>query len=699
MSTNQPRNPSQEKLELEIKLVPEIFEENFLSFMKNVSTDNIASKILNKLDVRESEKNYHKDLSSKLRHYISKEKERFKLIYEPTFFNDLPMFNTKEINSCVILLGTPFVEKSKQDKFKIYLTQKSVLTDFSTMVKNIIFPYEDSDKDSLGNSAMIIIELGSIEEAKLVKSHIDGKMIMKSNQGTALMFEEFLQILGNKNDSVNKLSLIQESHEWEKNTLEEFFVKRNENEFQLYNFHYMKKENEPQGKKFEISKTSQLKWSNNGTFLVNNNGSSIEFFTGNKELEKVAELPDNCQNYLISNDEKHVVTFLGLGNTNQISNTEYIRDLITRQNVFIWDILGTQLIKSIKIGNDENFNDFKFSADSKFLGRLKNDTLIIYEAPDFKMLIDTTFNNKRRPLTDKVTKYEWFPDKNYLMTINEVRKHKNLDCILEFYKIPERKKCDLSIPFTNVQIQSIKWHPSNKYLLLLLKTVNLAEWSLRIIEFNFNNFSHKSKSYELIKPVVRNTKQENFTEKDIDFTSLEVHWINGGNDIMISAKKRLLIPYYSRTEKKYLNSDNGMNISLLMYSFSPKDIKVASWPEEKQKRNMKFDSICMSPTGKNFVLFNKRFEERDSYGEANLYAIYDNEIHDIQRLNFEEKFSNIKFDNSGRFFGIEQSRIYMNDYLSKGLKLFYISGEMISDNIKDNTFIEVSSLLINYFYL
>jgi hypothetical protein len=278
--------------------------------------------------------------------------------------------------------------------------------------------------------------------------------------------------------------------------------------------------------------------------------------------------------------------------------------------------------------------------------------------------------------------------------VYEIKKNKNLNTTLEFYEIPSRVKCPLSIPFTNVQVVSIKWHPNNNIMMLLLKAINLPEWSLRIIEFNFKNFTHKSESYDIIKPIVRANKEEPMTEKDIDYTSVEAFWADNGNEILVAAKKRLLIPMYSITEKKYIMTDNGHSISLMMFNFLTKGIKLSPWSDDKNKKNLKYDSIVVSPTLKNVIVYNKRFEERNSYGEGILFSIDGGQFHEITKLSFGDKFSNIKFDQSGRFFALEMSRAYMGNYVSQGFKILYVNGELVAE-VKDDSLREVS-LLIKY---
>lgn len=676
-----------------IKPHPEIVDQDFLYFYKKLEDRTIIDRILSELDVRNDNKNYFMELSNKIKNFISKEKEKIQISKAANFFEDKPMFNYKEIHTYIILIGIPFVEASKQDKFKQYLTSKSVLTDFAKSVKEIYFPYKDEDKTALEKCAMAIIQFNSIDEAKLVKNEIDGKFIMKNNQGLAFTIEEYLQLFSTPDQRVAQLPL---SNEWELKSLEEQYLVRSGSKIQLNSFHYFRKETLPLGQENNIKSTSLLEWSPNGTYLAINTGVNVEFYLGSNNLEKAFEIPDNSQKFNISPNEKFITTFAGLGNSNIISDPAYLRDLITRQNVFIWSLISKELLKSIKIGHDESFSNMKWSDDSQFLARLKGDVLIVYESPDFKMLHDQVVN-KRHPLTDKVTSYDWFPRRNCILTIYEKRKHKQIDTTLNFYEVPSRKQCLFSIPFSNIQVISYQFHPNNKTILVLLKTVNVPQWSIRIIDFNFSDFTHKSKSFDILNPVVKsNNPDELMTEKDIDFTDVEVKWMDNGNEILIIAKKRLLIPNYSRIEKRYITSDEGHSISLLFYSYSAKEIKAVPWNEEKVKKNLKYNQILCSPSGKNLIVYNKLPDSKNTYGEALLFAVDGGSLHLITKMSFGDKFSKISFDQSGRFFTVEMSRMNLGNTVSGGFKIFYISGELIIET-KDESLNEVMNALNNYF--
>ena len=149
-----------------LNMIPNIDNFDFFYYLKKVSENAIAERMMNELDVKYGDKNYYTELLNKIKNFVSKEKEKFKANKEDIFLNDKPMFNNKEIHNFVVLLGTPFVEKPKQANFKIYLTTKSILTEFASIVKEIYFPYSDTEKPE---KCFVIVELGSPDEARLVR--------------------------------------------------------------------------------------------------------------------------------------------------------------------------------------------------------------------------------------------------------------------------------------------------------------------------------------------------------------------------------------------------------------------------------------------------------------------------------------------------------------------------------------------------
>lgn len=669
---------------------PTIEDKNFTEYIRKINDKQLADKIMNELEVKEGEKDYYKDLYNKTRNFILKEKEKFYFNKFDNFFNDKPYFNFSNIHTYLILAGAPFVEKSKQDKFKVYLTTKSILIEFAKIIVDIIFPYEDTDKATLEPNSIIILKLRNAEDVNIVKQSVNGKFIMKNNQVFALTINEYKDFC-KKNILTSKVDGIKDSFTWEEQNLQEYYIQRSADKFTYNKFHFFTKEAKELSVERNIDINSSLSWSPQGTYLIKQTSTDIIFYSGSSNLIELFKISDSCQKFLVSNDERYMITFLGLGSTNIITNPTYIKDLITRQNVSIWDLVNQTIIKTIKISHEENFDNFKWSDNSKFLSRLKGDVVIVYEAPSFKMLYDSKVD-KRHPFVDKVTSYSWFPESEYIMTLTEIRKNKQIESTINFYQVPNRIQCSLSIPFKNITVESFKWHPNNKTLLLLLKTLNLAEWSLKIIDFNFSNFTHKNKSYELIKPVVKSTNaiDEEMTEKDIDYNSADVHWINNGSEILLTAKKRLLIPLYSQIEKKFINTDEGRSFSFFLYSYNQKDMKIA---ELANKKKMKYNEILVSPNSKNILLFNKIPDCKNMFGEAVLFVVENGKFYEVTKMSFGENFKNVSFDNSGRFFCLELNRVSAN--ITVGFKLFFISGELLVD-MKDSTLIDVSN---KYLYI
>lgn len=674
---------STDNLSLDLSIVPDKESRNFLFFFDKIKNDFIASRILKELDIYRNEKSYYTYIFNNTSNQILKEKIKLKTSGEEDFLNDEPKFNSHDLFTYLILIGCPFVEKEKQERFKVYLTTKTALTDYAELVKEIIFPYQDSDKSKLEPNSFVILKFASVEHARIVRDKLDKTMLTKNNQANVFMFDEFLQILF-ANDNT-KLELLK-AKEYENVLQNEYFAIRNKTGVVYYGYHYLKKELNLICN-FGIEDNDILKWSPNGTFLVKKSPSKLEFYTLDNSLNKIFEIPDNCIQYLVSPNEKYLVTYLGKSNTNLISDYTYVKDMITRQNVFIWDLSLKAMKKSIKISSDETFDNTKFSNDGKFLSRLKDDVLIIYEAPEFKMLKNS--EGRGLPLTDKVTKYTWFPYNNYLMCINEQRKDKHINTIIDFYEIPTRIKCSFSVSISNIQVINYSWHPNGKTLLLLLKTVNSPNWSIKVVDFNLKNFTHKSSSYDVVTPVKSNNKDLEKTEKDIDFYEVDAFWADDGNDILISAKKRLLIPNYSKEEAKYKVSDDGYSITISMYSIKGKELTILPWEKNFQIKDKKYDSICVSPNRKHFIIYNKQLDTKSIYGEGILYCVDKKNIHEVTPLTFGEHFSTVTFDPTGRFFYAENTK-FSEKERNQVVIIYYMSGESVTkiehDSIRNVSF-------------
>ena len=81
------------------------------------------------------------------------------------------------------------------------------------------------------------------------------------------------------------------------------------------------------------------------------------------------------KDYVLSSDETHLITFSGISEIDS-----------NKENVFIWDLFNDELIRGFNINKDEKFENFKWSPDAKFFGRIKKDVMIVYESPKMQII-------------------------------------------------------------------------------------------------------------------------------------------------------------------------------------------------------------------------------------------------------------------------------------------------------------------------
>lgn len=668
--------------------------------LSRISENDIASDLMQKKGLSRGNCNYFANFFAKMKIHIAKDKEKFKKEKERHFFNDKPIVADYDASKLLILLNTPFVEASKQEKFKVFL-KKLLLADYTQAIEDISFPYGDSDKDALADLGFVVVKFATADDAKNARHSVDGKNISKKQIAMCLLYEEF-KLLSSLSEEIDKAGsddaavpvldlkvlspeMLEGLYAREWNMLEEMFVlnykaKSNPNAGNLValnRLHYMKKENYQSGEPLGIGKGNSVNWSPQGTFLVYNDNQNLDFYGGSESLRLVHRLPAAAKEFVFSHDEKYLITFLGLGKTDLVSDVNELREIVTRQNVFFWDIRNKEVLKSLKINYDELFENFKWSPESKFLGRLKKDVLMVYESPEFKQIKDT-YLDKRQPLCDKVSSYFWFPKNsggNYIMAVSVSRKNKKIDTTFNFYEIPSRRQCPISIPLSNIELISHSWHPNGKTLMMLLKTANSNQWSIRVVNFNYSNFTHISKTYDVILTSPRPSQGVLAVEKNLDFSEVCAEWMVNGSEVLILAKKRLLLPMQSTKEKKITTMDEGWRTSIFMYSFNEKDLKLTLWEKDKLMKSLKYNNSVVSTNGRNFLLYNDNFDEPSGYGEAILYAIDNSALHNITKVSFGENFLKVKFDQSGRFFAAELNR----GFPSYGTKIFSVDGNIIGD--------------------
>lgn len=309
--------------------------------------------------------------------------------------------------------------------------------------------------------------------------------------------------------------------------------------------------------------------------------------------------------------------------------------------------MRNDLVRGFAIGKDEKFSDFKWSNDSKYLARLKKDILIVYEAPKMLMLPDA--EGKRQPIKDGIKEYQWFPNKNIILTITEKRSGNKLsESILQFFEIPTRKTFPPS-SISGFEISALEWHKNNNILAVTYKSTDKnPKWSVRIFEFDTNKYFYKMAHVNL-------TTDSSTTAPN--YYTLQAKWFDSNLLVVPKFKEGLLD-----------------TMCIFPYKLDKNTLKIEPWANEKFLKNVKYSSFIPSSDGIHFIVANLDTNNSNSYGKVDLYAIFDNTLNFCRTFDFSNNLENVKWDKGGRLFVAEITRRQ-----PEGIKFYDCQGNLLFD--------------------
>ena len=337
--------------------------------------------------------------------------------------------------------------------------------------------------------------------------------------------------------------------------------------------------------------------------------------------------------------------------------------LANRENVFIRDINTNELIRGFSIQRNEDFENFKWSHDSQFLGRIKGDILIVYESPEMRMIIDPE-QKKRHPIKNNIKSFFWFPNKNIIITITEKysksKKSKNqklVESILNFIEIPSRKTFSSS-SFMDLEILNFEWHQNNNLLAVLCKQIGKTSYSVRIFKFNTENLTFISGTSILLE-------NEN---KDNPYYYTQINWL--GDNLFVISKNKIM---------------NLDNMTIVPYKLDKNGLKIHPWSSEKWLKNLKYSDFIPNKNGVHFLIACLDKNNKNSFGKVELYECFDNKINCYRNMEFGNGIEKIKWDFSGRLFSVELT----NKTDSDGMRIFNCEGNEIID-LKDKKLLNLN---------
>ena len=246
-------------------------------YLSNFNCDEIYKQILAKHNISSMEENYNRHLNELKKKFQS----LIPTLKKKPYFDEMPSFN-EELLLDVIILNTPFVPVEKRANFRLFL-EKKTFASFKTLIKEYIFPYQDSDKDNLNNNGILIIKVDSIEHSYKIAQALNGTEVVKGRKLIALTYPEFEKISKMPENFEEHLNEIKQVENWEKNNFEEMMFIESKDRITVGKIHFLKKTFE---KKYELKNNkdiNEVKWSPQGKYLVISKDDQIVFYTGESD--------------------------------------------------------------------------------------------------------------------------------------------------------------------------------------------------------------------------------------------------------------------------------------------------------------------------------------------------------------------------------------------------------------------------------
>ena len=626
---------------------------NAEKYLNNFDCDRICKQILQNHKITSLEDNYSRHLTELKKKFLS----LIPTLMKKPYFNEMPSFN-EDLLLHVIILNTPFIPVEKRANFKLFL-EKKTFSNFKTHVKDYIFPYQDSDKDNLNDSGILIIKADSVENAYKISLALNGIDIVKGRKLTALTYQEYEKISKMPENITQHEKEIKQVENWEKSNFEEMLFIESKDSISVGKVHFLKKTFEKQYELKNSKDFNEIKWSPHGKYLVLSKDDQIIFYGGdsNKPLNN---LNFHSHYYNISTDEKYIITFNGYKNIKKEEEKKYEKKDYKKQekkeekkeekkkdkkddedsdeekegkpkteNTFVRDIITDRIIRSFEIKTPNKFSDFKWSSDSKFLGHINDQNLNIYELPSMKKIKNKNYNDKRAPIKDNVTGYSWFPNNNIVISITEKydnSKKRLLTTTMDFFEIPSLNTYPRS-SIANGGIEDFVWHKNNHILAILTKDFNQSKYSVRLIDFNIKDRNYISSNIKL---------PEGTKEKPL--IDMKIFWME---DTLF------VIPT--------LKESNVKTISVYPYNLTNKNLELEQWPLENCLVNLKHSDFIPSSNGITFILSCLDKNNTNNYGKSDLYVIHKGKMSHCRALDFGSSLSKLTWDRDGRLCIVEQN--------------------------------------------
>eukprot|EP01114_Cavostelium_apophysatum_P022468 TRINITY_DN813_c0_g1_i1.p1 TRINITY_DN813_c0_g1~~TRINITY_DN813_c0_g1_i1.p1 ORF type:complete len:699 (-),score=236.33 TRINITY_DN813_c0_g1_i1:74-2059(-) len=346
----------------------------------------------------------------------------------------------------VVVDNIPITPGEKYDKLKGVISKI-----FSAMgpIRELYMP-----QDEAGNTkGFSFIEFVTTEAAEVAVSKLNGYKLDKSHIFNVQMYDDFKKLLEvpdvYQQPELKPYEPKEDLRSWllEKRVIDQYAIRYSNVTEVLWNNLKAGEENESAVQRKEWSET-YIQWSPQGSYLLTVHSKGIALW-GGASWNKIVRFPHNgvklvdfspCENYLVTASP-------------QYQDNDNPKD---PQCIIVWDVRsGKKLRGFLSGGHTGSWPLFKWSHDDKFLARIGEDSISVYEAPSMDLL------DKKSIKVNGVKDFSWSPSANIISYF--IPEGNNQPAAVVLMDIPSRNIRRQKNLF-NVQDCKLHWQSAGEFL-------------------------------------------------------------------------------------------------------------------------------------------------------------------------------------------------------------------------------------------